>query len=194
MAFWTDANEPKRSNRWYIAFTTADLLDVQFTLKKTDKPSMKVNEVKHQYLNHSFYYPGRVEWNPITVTMANINEGTVDNTKALHNIVVQAGYQFPQAAARDSGDNSNNLTTISKKRLNTGIGSVDIIQINSVGEAIEVWSLKNPLFTDIKFSSGLSYESDEIVECSMGIEYDYAILNDPQGNFRASRSIERKVI
>lgn len=182
MAFWDAALEPKRSHRWYIQFTS-DLINVQFTLKKTDKPSMKVNEVKHQYLNHSFYYPGRVEWNPITVTMANIHEGSVDNTQILHNIVVQAGYQFPQAAAKDSTGNTNNLTTISKKALNSGIGKLQIVQINSVGDAIEVWELKNPLFTDIKFSSGLSYESDEIVECSMGIEYDWATLNDPNGGF-----------
>ena len=37
--------------------------------KKITKPNFTVAESKHVYLGHTFYYPGNVTWNEITVEM-----------------------------------------------------------------------------------------------------------------------------
>lgn len=172
--FWTAGFEPKRSHRWYLQFTDDSLGKLSFACKKVDKPSFKVTEITHQYLNHKFYYPGRLEWNPITITLANIMESDANATQIIHTITVEAGYQFPIKGAMQA---QNNAFTLSKSRYNQLINQISIHQINSAGDTIEKWTLVNPIFTDIKFASGLSYENEDIVEMSFGVDYDYATLN-----------------
>ena len=41
-----------------------------YLLKKVSKPSFTISETPHKYLNHTFYYPGRVEWNTVSMTLA----------------------------------------------------------------------------------------------------------------------------
>ena len=36
-------------------------------VKSIDKPSVSLSEASHEYLNHTFYYPGRVTWNSVSV-------------------------------------------------------------------------------------------------------------------------------
>ena len=80
MAFWNSAGEPLRQFRWYMVFggegtnvgpiDSATLDGVRYALKKVDKPKAKVNEITHKYLNHFYYYPGRLEWESINMTIA----------------------------------------------------------------------------------------------------------------------------
>jgi hypothetical protein len=169
MTFWNTGLEPRRQNRWFINFG-GDLADLRYAVKKTDKPSAKVNEVTHKYLNHTFYYPGRVEWNPITITLASVTG--VAASKLVHFVTVKSGYIFP------TGINQAGLTTISKAKFGTnlGVGQFYIAQINSEGAVIEAWKLNNPFFTEVKMGD-LDYSNDEIVEMSMTIQYDWADLN-----------------
>lgn len=176
--FWQSGLEPKRSHRWFLQFganAAGGLNEISFACKKVDKPSFKINEVVHQYLNHKFYYPGRLEWNPITVTLANINDGNIDASRIVHLITADAGYIFPlKPAYQATGTNDFSSSTLSKAKFKELIGQVSIAQINSEGTVIERWELNNPIFTDIKFSSGLNYEQEDIVEMSFGIDYDWA--------------------
>ena len=66
--FWSDATQqdPKRQYRWIMRIASVPT----YVLKKTDKPSFQVTETEHKYLNHTYYYPGRVQWNTINVTLA----------------------------------------------------------------------------------------------------------------------------
>lgn len=182
MAFWNTGAEPKRSNRWYLQI--ANMSEMQYALKKVDKPSFKVNEITHKYLNHEFYYPGRVEWNSINMTIASVavpSLNTVDaqrlkedTTYAIHSIFVNSGYIFPTAA----GASPENKTTLSKTKMRDNIGKFEIKQINSEGFAIERWVLYFPQFTTVTYGS-LNYENDEIVDVTVGVEYDWAEVNFP---------------
>lgn len=170
MSFWNTGLEPKRQNRWFMTFG-ASLGGIQYAVKKTDKPSAKVNEVMHKYLNHIFYYPGRVEWNPITVTLASV-AGTENMEKLIHEVTVQSGYTFPQSTVPAA------MQTIAKKKFGTNLGANSLIihQINTEGKVIEAWKLNNPFFTEVKMGD-LDYSNDEIVEMSITIQYDWADLN-----------------
>lgn len=188
MAFWNLAPEVNRQYRWYMVFSSGKSTGVEqftFALKKASKPTIKISEVQHKYMNHFFYYPGRVEWEPITVSFASVR--TLDGKSTANNNLIQilknSGYMYPQA------DEKGNYKTISKlnalKELtgaDKGGSSIRLSQLNAEGERIEDWYLFNPFFTEVKYDS-LDYSSEDILNLDVTIKYDYATLNNKEGNF-----------
>jgi hypothetical protein len=169
MAFWSENTlEPLRQYRWKIVFGGINAgtgIDTQsFALKKVDRPKAKVNEITHKYLNHFYYYPGRVEWEPINLTIA----ANVDTSKSLMEILKKAGYVFPK--------DLNVKNTLSKAGFAGGLGSsIDIINIDPAGAEQDKFTLQNPFFTSVQFGS-LDYGSEEIVEVQCTLRYDAAVL------------------
>lgn len=173
MAFWSDANspEPKRSHRWYMKFNGNQLLsNIRYACKKVDKPKAKIGQVTHKYLNHFFYYPGRLEWEEINLTLASVSDP--DATESLMAILALSGYYVPQFAAGQPKD----AVTIGKNKFAGAIGSIEIIQVNADGVDVETWELFKPFFTSVQWGS-LDYENENIVDIQLGIRYDYARLN-----------------
>jgi hypothetical protein len=171
MAFWNSAEaEPLRQFRWYINFgSTAGLDSVRYALKKADKPKAKVGEITHKYLNHSFYYPGRLEWEAINLTFASITSPSM--AAALKNILTNSNYLVPS----DENMPAAQMKTLSKKKFATTIGELTLVQINAEGQDIETWKIRNPFFTSVQWGA-LDYGSDEIVECTCTVRYDWAEL------------------
>lgn len=170
MAFWSEAaEEPLRQYRWYMNFgattnSSAKIDGLVYALKKVDKPKAKVNEITHKYLNHFFYYPGRLEWEAINLTIASVKMADT----ALYNVLTTAGYKWP------TGPEIRN--TISKNAFGSAIGSkLSLIQVDAAGTPIETWELKNPFFTSVQFGA-LDYGSEEIVEITCTLRYDMANL------------------
>ena len=99
MAFWSvQGPEPKRQYRWVVTFASQNLQSgIQYALKKVDKPKAKVGEITHKYLNHFFYYPGRLEWESIQMTFASISKP--DATQLINGVLLGAGYGVPNSAA-----------------------------------------------------------------------------------------------
>lgn len=196
MAFWSSqgAPEPNRQFRWFINFAAnSSLVNMRYALKKAAKPTMKIAEVKHKYLNHEFYYPGRIEWDPITVSFASVKTDTLTADNILLNILVGSGYTFPDAPNNNTSVNKTvpslsqtNLTTISKNNAVRqiapgGVGdNLQLIQIDAAGNALETWYLFNPFFTEVKFDT-LEYASEEILNLDCTIKYDYASLDNNSG-------------
>jgi hypothetical protein len=183
MAFWNTAPEVNRQYRWYMVFGS-DVNKFTFALKKAAKPTMKISEVQHKYLNHFFYYPGRVEWEPISVTFASVK--TLDSADTADSLLIKAlvssGYQLPAA------DAPGNYKTISKTNAiaqltgeSKGGTSVRLSQIDADGNIVENWRLFNPFFTEVKYDS-LDYSSEEILNIDVTIKYDYATLDNEEGN------------
>ena len=99
--------------------------------KKVNKPAFSINDISHAYLNHTFYYPGRVTWQPVSVTLIDpVNPDAVANTLA---IVAGSGYALPTSIATTP----DNTTTISKASSIASLGGVFIEQIDSAGNRIE---------------------------------------------------------
>lgn len=181
MAFWGLAGgaEPLRQHRWYINFGSLSSLttdstgldSARYALKKTDKPKAKVGEITHKYLNHFFYYPGRLEWEAINITFASLTKPSVDFI--FKDILQSAGYGVPT-----KNDKASDYATIGKNKFNKAIGNFDLIQINPEGEEIEKWTIYNPFFTSVQFGA-LDYGAEEIVEVTCTVRYDYAKLEKP---------------
>jgi hypothetical protein len=175
MAFWsTQTSEPLRQYRWVVNFGASELTagtldDLVYALKKVDKPKAKVGEITHKYLNHFFYYPGRLEWETINMTFAAMTQPSA--TELVNNVLIGAGYGVPTGPIGTA-----NLASIGKRKFSNMIGGkVDISQINPDGDIVETWRINNPFFTSVQFGS-LDYGSEEIVEITCTVRYDWAQL------------------
>ena len=163
-SFWSDSGvEPKRAYRWILLLGGIP----QWMCKKVSKPSFAVSETEHTYLNHKFYYPGRVEWNTVTVTLA--DPVAPDAARTMVDIISNSGYSLP------NGQVKAEASTISKSKAVKALGTVKIQQLGSDGKAIEEWELINAWVKDVKFGE-LDYESDDMVDVELELRYDYANL------------------
>ena len=87
MTFWQDAQiEPKRAYRFLMSVEGPNASIKRFLIKKVNKPSFTVSESEHKYLNHTFYYPGKVTWNDVTFTIVDVVDAGDDATAAVMSI------------------------------------------------------------------------------------------------------------
>ena len=177
MAFWTDfgagKRDPKRNFRFRVVFDGFED-SASWYAKKCSKPSFAITDSKHAFLNHNFYYPGKVEWNPVTVTLVDPVEP--DAMSQLLAIIEGSGYNLPQAGTNQG---LNTWTTFTKSSMNQALGgsalTVRIEQLDGTGAAIETWDLNQAFIKDVKFSE-LSYDSEDLSEITLEIRYDWASL------------------
>lgn len=178
--FWSDgeAQDPKRAFRFQVN-VSPDANKVAlpaYTVKKVTKPAFTIQESTHQYLNHTYYYPGRTEWSTVTLTL--VDPVNPDAAQALVEIIKAAGYS-PAA-------NANDQATMSKAKATKALGKFEIEQIDAEGEAVETWCLHNAWIKDAKFGD-LAYDSDDLTEVELEIRYDYASFK--KGNQAAIWSV-----
>ncbi len=91
--FWSQAAlEPKRVFRFVLQLGPFE----QYLITKVNRPSFEVGESEHNYINHKFYYPGRVTWNDVTFSM--VDAVNPDSTGILMKMLMASGYRFPNDA------------------------------------------------------------------------------------------------
>jgi len=169
MAFWSvGSTEPKRAFRWTFTLGTglAGATIQTYFCKSVTKPSFEVSSVPHQFVQHTFHYPGRLTWNPVDVTF--VDPVQPDTSTILANIVADSGYRIPS-------DPQVALESMSKGQFIANVGTPTIQQIDSEGIPIETWTLNNAFVTSLNFGD-LSYESEDLVVVAMTLQYDYATL------------------
>ena len=170
--FWRNASqEPKRAYRWYIGFETlgsAGGSALQYACKRVDRPSISVSETEHTYINHKFYYPGRVEWSEVSVSFVD-TVGADGAADIFLEMLKEAGYTVPTAADAEA----SNLHTLGKDSMHTQLGDVYLYMVNAEGVLHEKWTLRNAFFKSVRLS-GLDYGSDEMLTVDTSIRYDYA--------------------
>lgn len=179
MAFWSSHDlQPKRKFRWILEFgegaAGAGVLPI--AAKTVQKPNYTLTSTTHKFLNHNFYFPNRVEWQPITVTFTdavNFNgEGANSVSDVLHKVLTESGYKIPgpgDAPAQDC-----DFAVTKKKSVDAFGKTLTLKQIGAENkEVLEIWTLINPWISKITFGD-LSYEDDGLVEISIDIVYDFA--------------------
>jgi len=171
--FWNLPNiEPKRKFRWLLYFAGMH----QFIIKSVTKPSFNIGSSTHNFLQHQFNFPGRVTWQDVSITL--VDPVNPDATRTLYEIIGAAGYVLPQNVL----DGPAGKATISKAGMVANLGNfirIDQIAATGEGQILESWRLNNPQLTSVNFD-GLDYGSDEALNISVGIKYDWAELN-PEG-------------
>tara|TARA_B100001094_G_C18140401_1_gene777517 strand:+ start:938 stop:1543 length:606 start_codon:yes stop_codon:yes gene_type:complete len=176
MPFWsTDfgqdvtLKDPKRKFRFTVQFQGIDASTsggggaTLWYAKTAGKPSFTIASSEHKYLNHTFYYPGSVTWNTISVAM--VDPVDPDVTATLSDIIVQSGYSPPNDAS--------SLGTMSKAKAAGALGKVIITQIDAQGSPLETWTLWNAFIKDVKFGD-LEYGADDLTETTVELQYDWA--------------------
>ena len=172
--FWSmKSTEPKRKFRWLVTFNSMP----QFIAKSVTKPSITVGNTEHNFLQHKFNFPGRVTWNDVSLVI--VDPVQPDAAVSLYNIIAASGYVVPPEVMLGP----EGMKTVSKERMVESIGStITIDQIGKDGsdEILEQWTLHNPLITNVTFD-GLDYTSDELLNITIGLKYDWATLNETAG-------------
>ena len=174
MPFWSenfannpDMKDPKRNFRFIVEFGGINATPggaVAWYAKTAAKPSFAIANAEHKYLNHTFYYPGSVTWNPITIVM--VDPVNPDMSATFSDIITQGGYAPPT--------DTTALGTTSKAKAAVALRAVTVTQIDSNGNPLETWTLWNPFIEDIKYGDTLAYGDDNLTEVSVTLRYDWA--------------------
>jgi hypothetical protein len=163
--FWTNAPsvDPKRSFRFNV---TIEDLGMLWMAKKADRPTFSLTEAKHDYLNHSFYWPARAEWNEVSVTL--VDPVSPDIASSLLTFFQVGGYNIIGAPA-----DIKELKSPSKSGMMGATKAITIQQIDETGAALETWTLNNAWIKEIDFSE-LDYSNDDLSEVTVKFRYDWA--------------------
>jgi hypothetical protein len=180
--FWSDHTiEPKRKFRWVMSFRGVP----QWIVKKVSKPNFSLGEAEHNFLNYKFYYPGRVEWSELNLTL--VDPIQPDASQTMMQLLYQHGYVSPEdyLNASGPGQQAGRAYTVNKKdAVNSLGGRLFITQLNAEGTAIEEWQVYNPFIKSVSFDE-LDYEGDDLLNLELTIRYDWARLNPNLGETAA---------
>ena len=178
MGFWNNRQEfdTKRAFRWVAVFNTV----APWAIKSVSKPSLSVSETSHRFMNYTYYYPGRVEWSTIDLSL--VDPLSPDATKTVLHMIETAGYN------PNFGDTEvTSLPTISKSKAVDALASLQIQQLDADGNKVEVWDLKHPWIKDAKFGN-LSYDSDDLMDISVTIRFDWCEVWTKNMSFASTNS------
>lgn len=165
--FWDSSMlEPKRQHRWFLELKGVPA----YTVSKVSKPSFTISDVGHKYLNHTYYFPGKVEWEKVSVTL--VDPVQPDAAWTVMSLITASGYVPP-------ANGNSKMFTISKRKAVQSLGKVNIVQINSDGDPVETWELHNAWISSVKFGE-LSFEEDGLTNVELEFRYDYAVFHAGQ--------------
>jgi hypothetical protein len=178
MTFWTDPTlEPKRGYKFILSMpggsATSGLRE--FLVKSVGKPQFEIGATPHAYLNHTFYYPGKTTWQPITAVVVDTVDPTANATQEIMRMLEESGYSLPTNPSRGLGTVSKN------KAVNAALGKVKIKTLDSDGTIIEEWVLNNAFLQRAEFGE-LSYDNEELLNVSLTIQYDNAYIDVKNGD------------
>ena len=168
--FWSaPLQDPKRAFRFVLTLGSFD--NIQWLVKKVSRPEIEVQEAEHAYLNHTFYYPGRVKWSEVNFTL--VDPITPDAAEVMSSIIQNAGYSPPK--------DMNSLSTMDKASAISELGELSVDIIDATGDAaLETWTFKNAWLLKVTFSEH-SYEEDALTDVELTVRYDWAELISASG-------------
>ena len=177
--FWTGSptRDPKRAYRFKVALGESGIL---WDAKKAEKPQLSFTESTHNYLNHTYYWPARAEWNEVTITLVDPVEP--DLAGNLVDALFKMGYSIP------GGITDDQFQTISKAGAVQQFGGgsvapeddVRIIQIDEAGAPMETWPRNHAWIKEVTFGE-LDYSSEDLTEVTIKFRYDWAQFQDREG-------------
>jgi hypothetical protein len=178
---WAQAGvDPKRRFKFKLKLGTI----AEYYVKTASMPKANISTIEHSYFDYNFKFPGRVTWDPITVTMVAPSKGADDPTDLLYQFIRQAGYYFPDESP------SRTAQSLSKKGFfETAFkGQVMLQLLDGSGAEIEEWRLRNAFLTNVDYGGSLDYTSDEMLELSLEITFDWAQKTNAGGGINPTPS------
>ena len=169
--FWSSATqEPKRAHRFLVSFDLPSGTNTEIYARTFQKPAYTVGVTEHQFLDKTFYYPGRVSWNEITMQFVNSLDPDMDSE--LYMILLLAGYQLPTEVA--TAGSVTNAATVNKANAVGALGNgVRVSELDGNGLRIGTYSIHNPFITSISYGT-LDYASEDLLTVDINLRYDWA--------------------
>jgi hypothetical protein len=128
-----------------------------YLVKTMARPSITFETITLDHINVKRYVKGKAAWQPITVT--------------LYDPIVPSGAQAVMEWVRlhhESVTGRDGYSDMYKKDITFNV-------LGPVGDKVEEWTLKGAFITDANFNE-LDYSSSDVVDISLTLRYDYAIL------------------
>ncbi len=167
--FWANSNaEAKRKYRFILDISKTvpgqSLKFEKWVITKVNRPSFQISETTHAYLNHTFYFPGRLTWQDVSFTV--VDAINPDSTGVLMGMLSASGYKLPNQAT-----SPNAQGTISKAKSN--IDNVKISSIDADGNLLDTWTLWNAWISQAN-TGDYDYTADDLMSIDVTMKYDYA--------------------
>jgi hypothetical protein len=197
MSWWSLANtEPKRKNRFYVSILAGGTL---YAVSSISKPAVTIESKEYKLVNHYYKYPGIPKWEPISIKFVDsgmwgsgkamvggnpIEATTRSTSKTLWEMLLSSGYVSPRGTKMSSKGLVNVVAPEKAAMVDLSFGSsivktdgavFEIHQVNGAGKTTEKWTLYNPMITKISWGD-LDYASDDLVEYTLDVAYDWAEL------------------
>ena len=168
--FWLNPEfEPKRQFRFLIELTIGGQ-NLQFLARSVDRPSYTITDNPHQFFNHTFYYPGRITWNTISLTL--VDPVNPNGAEVLYEYLSSIGIQKPTSNVTATG------TTITKESATSALGNLVIKEMGTTPGSPDTvvkgnWQLLNAFITEVNFGNH-SYDSEDMIDIQMTLRFDWA--------------------
>lgn len=148
--------EPLRKNRWILRFP-ADLGIQEWTLVSAKRPTLKNPDKPIEFMNTKTYVAGKYEWENISVTFRDPQGPSTSQA------LMEWGRLISESVTGRQG------YAAGYKR------DVELEILDPTGAVVQKWILKNAFPTSLSFGD-LSYSQDDLLEITMDLRFDYAIL------------------
>lgn len=145
--------EPKMKNRYIMEIDGIQ----SYLVKAASRPSITFETVELDHINIKRKLQGKGNWEDIEIT--------------LYDPIVPSGAQQVMEWVRlghESITGRKGYADFYKK-------DIDFYMLGPVGDKIEQWKLKGAFINSANFND-VSFDSNEVADISIGLSYDYAIL------------------
>lgn len=145
--------EPKMKNRYIMEIDGIQ----SYLVKAASRPSITFETVELDHINIKRKLQGKGNWEDIEIT--------------LYDPIVPSGAQQVMEWVRlghESLTGRKGYADFYKK-------DIDFYMLGPVGDKIEQWKLKGAFINSANFND-VSFDSNDVAEISVGLSYDYAIL------------------
>lgn len=146
--------EPKLQHRFVLSINGID----SFIVQSVQRPSIESTRKEIDYINTKRYVAGKYSWSTIDITF---NDPIVPSGAQKVNEWFRRHYEFSTGTAGYASDYKEKITL----RL-----------LGPDGTFVEEWKLIGAFIQSTNFGE-LNYGSDDLVNITATISYDYAILN-----------------
>ena len=181
---WTPGFEPKREHKFIL-----ELQNIKaYFITDVTIPKATINDsAKHNFLSHTFKFPGKLTWSDSTFTL--VDPIDLNATDLFMRHLKASGYVFPSSFEINDPTNSTYyLKTIKKSFVGESnqIQGMTIKSIDSDGNPIEAWTLKNAFIKDLDFGA-YKYDTENLKNVKTIVSCDWV-------DYESYRSIDGVLI
>jgi len=185
MAFWSSENSnPKRNYKFKISLVglsnaATNQSDVIWFAKTVTLPSFDVSNAEVHHFDNRYYFPGRVTWNPVSMTLT--DPVSPDAAAMTAKLLEFMGYQVPLTQ-------ENKKATLDRKSFIGKITvKIEVFDFSMSQAPVESWTLNNAFVESAKWGD-LAYDNDDLKQIDISFRYDWAdmIAGGNSGNASTS--------